>query len=197
MRWLARNWRVGTLLFILALAFGAGARNRLMQRVLPSTSAPRFGTGFHVGEVAPKFALPTLDGRSARLTEYRGKVVLLNFWATWCAPCRIEMPWLVEFDRQYRSHGLAIVGVNLDDPMTSRDRIAGFAHERGVDYPILLGTNDVADAYGGARFLPQTFFISPDGRVLQAMYGITTKEAFKAEITKALADHAPATASRP
>jgi thiol-disulfide isomerase/thioredoxin len=182
-----RYRRVGTLLIAVALAIGAGARLRRIQRVLPSTSASRSPAGYHVGEVAPEFALPTLNGRSARLTDYRGKVVLLNFWATWCAPCRVEMPWLAEFDGQYDKQGLQIVGINLDDPLTSREKIAGFARDRGVTYPILLGNNDVADAYGGARFLPQTFFIGPDGRVLHAMYGITTKEAFEAEIKKALA----------
>ena len=183
-----RNWRLVTLLIVVTVAVGAGARLRRTRRVLPS--APASGSGYHVGDAAPDFALPALDGRSTRLTDYRGKVVLLNFWATWCAPCRVEMPWLAEFDRRYRDQGLEIVGINLDDPLTSREKIAGFAHDRGAAYPILLGTNEVADAYGGARFLPQTFFIGPDGRVLHAMYGITTQEAFETEIRKALSHSA-------
>ncbi len=194
MKWhLPRNWRFVTLLIVAAAALVAGARLRESRRALPHPAGPRSSGGYHEGDSAPDFELPALNGDRIHLRDLRGKVILLNFWATWCAPCRVEMPWLVELDRQYRSPGLAIVGLNLDDPMTSRDEIAGFAHERGVNYPVLLGKNDVADAYGGARFLPQTFFIGPDGRILHAMYGITTKKAIEAEIRKALGGHAPAT----
>ena len=183
---LFRDWRAAALLIIVAAAIGTGARFGSTKRPLASPAAPGSMAGSREGDRAPDFALPTLEGRTAQLRDFRGKVVLLNFWATWCAPCRIEMPWLVEFNRQYHDQGLQIVGVNLDDPLTSREKIAGFAHDRGVTYPILLGNNDMADAYGGARFLPQTFFIGPDGRVLHAMYGVTTREAFEAEIRNAL-----------
>jgi len=150
-------------------------------------SPPATTTGYRPGEIAPNFALHSLDGGTVRLTNFRGHVVLINFWATWCAPCRVEMPWLVGFDRQYRARGLQVIGVNLDDAGTSRAAIAAFARERGVSYPVLLGDNGVANAYGGVRFMPQTFLIAPDGKVLRSSYGITTRDDFEQNIKDALA----------
>ena len=123
---------------------------------------------------APDFTLQSLDGRAVRLADFRGKAVVLNFWATWCAPCRVEMPWLVELARQYRAQGVEVVGVSMDDP-GQEQAVAKFARERNVDYTVLLGNNAVGDAYGGARFLPQTFFIDRDGRMVKSTVGITTR----------------------
>jgi peroxiredoxin len=156
----------------------------------PSTAVPggsavsgvTTNTGFRPGDIAPDFTLHSLDGQTVHLSDFRDHVVVLNFWATWCRPCRVEMPWLVAFDRQYRAQGMRIIGVNLDDTGTSRDTIAGFARERGVAYPILLGNSSVADNYGGVRFMPQTFVIARDGKILSSTYGITTREEFEANI---------------
>ena len=130
---------------------------------------------------APDFTLQSLDGRTVRLSDFRGKAVVLNFWATWCAPCRVEMPWLVELSRRYRAQGVEVVGVSLDDPGQEQE-VAKFARERNVDYTILLGSNAVGDAYGGARFLPQTFFIDRDGRIVKSTVGITTESDLEKNI---------------
>ena len=181
-------WRLAG--WALLAGFAVFALTRRPAAPVPGgTSAPSVASnaGFRPGDTAPDFALRSLDGQTVHLSELRGHVVLLNFWATWCTPCRVEMPWLVEFDRQYRAQDLHIVGVNLDDPGTGRDRIAAFARERGVVYPVLLGNNRVADAYGGVRFMPQTFFIGPDGKIMSSNYGITTREEFEKNIKDALA----------
>jgi peroxiredoxin len=107
------------------------------------------------GKVAPDFALQSIDGKTVRLSDFRGKAVLLNFWATYCAPCRIEMPWFVELQDRYAAEGLQVVGVAMDD--ASPDDIEKFASELGVNYPILVGEETVGNAYGGVQFLPSTF----------------------------------------
>lgn len=130
--------------------------------------------GFKVGESAPDFELRSLDGRTARLSNLRGKPVLLNFWATWCAPCRVETPWLMELDQQYRPQGVQIIGVSLDDPDAEQD-VAKFIAQVGVPYTILIGDSSVADTYGGVRFMPQSFLIDRDGKITKTSLGLTDK----------------------
>jgi peroxiredoxin len=137
------------------------------------------------GQLAPDFTLQSLDGKSVRLSDFRGKAVLLNFWATWCQPCKIEMPWFVELQKQYGPEGLQVIGVAMDD--ASADDIAKFAKDLGVDYPILIGKESVGDAYGGMPFLPATFFIGRDGKVVDKAVGLKGKGEFESTIKKALA----------
>lgn len=111
--------------------------------------------------------------------------MLLNFWASWCAPCRIETPWLVELYRTYRARGVEFLGISLAD---DRQRAADFAKRNGITYPVLFGTSDVADAYGGVRLMPQTFFISSRGTIAASIIGITGKDDIEARI-RALLTH--------
>jgi peroxiredoxin len=150
------------------------------KRPTPSTAT---GSDWR-GKSAPDFVLSALDGRRVRLSSFRGKVVIVNFWATWCGPCKVEMPWLVEFYERYRAHGLEILGVSVDDG--DSDRVAKFARERHVSYMILLKDDAVVDAYGGVRFLPQSFFIGRNGKIIQRTYGIGSKSDFEADITDVL-----------
>ncbi len=140
----------------------------------PAPSGTAVKVGFTVGDSAPDFELRSLDGRTARLSNLRGKPVLLNFWATWCAPCRVEMPWLVDLDQQYRPHGVQIIGVSLDDPDAEPD-VAEFIAQVGAHYTILVGDSSVADTYGGVRFMPQSFFIDRDGKITKTSLGLTDK----------------------
>ena len=174
-------------------AFGAailhGAGRWSAQRPAPAASA-------HIndawtGKPAPAFLLNTLDGRGVKLSDFRGKVVLLNFWATWCAPCRVEMPWLADFYSRYQGQGLEIVGVSVDDD--ARDRVAAFVHARNVNYTIVLKDEGVADAYGGLRFLPQSFFIGRDGNIVKQTFGVRGKEDFENDIRQALGTAQPPT----
>jgi len=135
-------------------------------------------------KTAPDFQLQTLAGRVVRLSDFRGKALVLNFWATWCTPCRVEMPWLIDFSARYKDKGLEVVGVSLDDG--NPQVVADFAREMKVNYLVLLGNHQVGDAYGGARFLPQTFFITPEGEISATSIGIKTKNDFENSIRQLL-----------
>ena len=136
-------------------------------------------------QLAPDFALASLDGKTTiHLSDYRGKAVLLNFWATWCVPCKIEMPWFVELQNEYGSQGLQVVGVAMDD--ASPEDIAKFAKDMGVNYPIAIGKESVGDAYGGVQFLPATFYIGRDGKVIDKVFGLKGKHEIQDDIKKAL-----------
>jgi peroxiredoxin len=118
---------------------------------------------------APDFTLKTLDGRTVRLQDLRGKVVLLNFWATWCAGCRVEMPRFVEQYRKHHADGLEIVGVSMDD--AGNEAIAAFVKAHHVNYTIVRGNDAVAKSYGGVRFLPQTFLVDRKGEIVRTFSG--------------------------
>ena len=135
---------------------------------------------------APDFELKTVDGRAVKLSDFRGRAVVLNFWATYCAPCRVEMPWLIDLYRQYQSQGLEIIGVSMDDPGEAQ-QVTNFVREFGVNYTIVFGNHTVGDAYGGARFLPQTFFIDRDGHITGSAIGMKSKSEFEAAIRQLLA----------
>ena len=133
---------------------------------------------------APDFTLESLDGKNLSLSDLRGKAVLLNFWATWCGPCKIETPWLVELQNQYGSQGLQVVGIAMDD--SGKDDIAKFAKDMGMNYPVLLGQEAVGDAYGGVPALPETFFIGRDGKIVDKIIGLKGKGEIEDSIKKAL-----------
>jgi thiol-disulfide isomerase/thioredoxin len=136
------------------------------------------------GKAAPDFTLESLDGKNIKLSDFHGKGVLLNFWATYCGPCKIEMPWFVELQSQYGPQGLQIIGVAMDD--ASKEDIAKFAKDMGVNYPILLGKESVGDAYGGVNVLPTTYFIDRDGKIISREFGLQSRSIFEDNIKKSL-----------
>jgi thiol-disulfide isomerase/thioredoxin len=133
---------------------------------------------------APDFTLESLDGKSLRLSDLRGKAVLLNFWATWCGPCKIETPWLVELQNQYGSQGLQVVGVEAGDD--DKEDIAKFVKDMGINYPILIGKEAVGEAYGGVPALPESFFIGRNGKIVHKIVGLEGKGEIEDWIKKAL-----------
>lgn len=136
---------------------------------------------------APDLDLPSLDGQRVRLSDLRGKVIVLDFWATWCAPCRIEMPRLVALHGRYRGRGLEVIGVAMDDAAPDTvDKVARFTAERRVDYPIALGDEALARAYGGLRLLPETFVIGRDGTVFESMSGLVGELELEKAVERAL-----------
>ncbi|MFY9647281.1 MAG: TlpA disulfide reductase family protein [Terriglobales bacterium] len=137
-----------------------------------------------IGNVAPDFELQTLDAKNFKLSDLRGKAVLLNFWATYCGPCKVEMPWFVELQKEYGPQGFQIVGVAMDDAST--EEIAKFVKEMGVNYTILLGKESVGESYGGVGVLPTTFFLDRDGKVIAREFGLQSRSVFVDHIKKAL-----------
>ena len=136
------------------------------------------------GQPAPDFSLASLDGKTLKLSDYKGKAVLLNFWATWCEPCKIEMPWFVQLQQQYGPQGLQVLGVAMDD--TDPQDIKQFAQKMGVNYPIVVGKETVGDQYGGIPYLPSTFYINRDGKVVDRVFGLVSRSEIEDNIKKAL-----------
>src|SRR5271169_5138525 len=136
---------------------------------------------------APDFELATLDGRRVKLSDFRGQAVLLNFWATWCPPCKIEMPWFVDMQKEYGKDGLVVLGVAMDD--TESAKIAEFTHELGVNYPVLLGTEKVSDDYGDVRSLPTTFYIDRNGMIVDKVVGLLGRDEVESDVKKALSSN--------
>jgi thiol-disulfide isomerase/thioredoxin len=174
----------------------ARSRNPLALVVVAVVAAGMLYFGFHMARrsesaarimkstPAPDFTLESLNGGNMRLSDLRGKAVVLNFWATWCGPCKIETPWLVELQNQYGSQGLQIVGVESGDD--DKEDIAKFVREMGINYPVLLGKEAVGDAYGGIPALPETFFIGRDGKIVDKSLGLHGRDEIEDAIKKAL-----------
>ena len=150
-------------------------------------------SGPDVGSMAPDFDLPVLDGKgkTMKLSSLRGKAVIVDFWATYCGPCKIEMPWFVELQNKYGPEGLQIVGVAEDD--AGEKAISDFTHKMGINYPILLGTEKVAQLYGGLDGLPTTFFVDRSGKIIDRQLGLISESVIVDNIKKSLASSATST----
>jgi len=138
------------------------------------------------GKDAPDFNLRLLDGggKTMKLSDLRGKAVLVNFWATWCGPCKIEMPWLVDLQKKYGPDGFVILGVAMDD--SGDQAISDFAKEMKVNYPVLLGTESVGQLYGGVEGLPTSFFVDRSGKVVDRQFGLVSESTLVEDIQKSL-----------
>jgi thiol-disulfide isomerase/thioredoxin len=131
-------------------------------------------------EKAPALELKDLRGRRHSLTDYKGKVVLLNFWATWCPPCRAEVPDLVKWQREHEGKGLQVIGVTY--PPTNRADVRRFVRRYKVNYPVLLGTQDTKALFSEAETLPMTIVIDGEGNVRERIEGILLPEEFEEKI---------------
>ncbi len=140
------------------------------------------------GKPAPAFTLSDLDGKKVSLADYKGHPVFVNFWATWCEPCKLEMPWLEEFSKKYAAQGLVVLGISTDD--AGKDVVAKTAKKLGVTYPILLKNDKIEDAYD-IEYQPESFLVDKNGKVLLATAGIEDgaggKDLIEANIKKLIA----------
>ena len=146
------------------------------------------------GKPAPKFTLVDLNGKKVSLSDYKGKPVLLNFWATWCGPCKIEIPWMEKLRDQYKDQGFEVLGIESDsyddDPKALAEYKAGVAKSAtalGINYPVLLGGETISEAYGGLDGLPNSFYVDRNGIITAQIVGLRDRDEIEANIKKAIA----------
>lgn len=133
---------------------------------------------------APDFALADASGATVRLSDYKGKVVLLNFWATWCGPCKIEIPWFVEFEKTYSGRGFAVLGISLDDDGWAAVR--PYIEQKKVNYRVMVADGNTAKQFGGVESLPTTLLIDRDGKIASGHVGLTGKSTYEDQIEQLL-----------
>ncbi len=133
---------------------------------------------------APDFALKDADGKLVHLSDYRGKVVLLDFWATWCGPCKIEIPWFIDFQRKDQDKGLVVLGVSMDDE--GWEVVKPFVAREKMNYRVLIGNDETAQLYGGIDALPTTFLIDREGKIAAVHVGLADRREFENGIEQLL-----------
>ena len=169
---------VVTLVALTAVTFWA---DRKWPAVKPAakaaTATPAPATG------APNLTMKDLQGRDVTLDQYKGKVVLVNFWATWCQPCRIEIPWMIEFQQKYGPRGFTVLGIAMDDegkkvvgPFVEKEQFDVDGQKMAMNYPIVLGSDDIADRFGGLIGLPTSMLISRDGKKVKTIIGLVNHD---------------------
>lgn len=158
-----------------------------------SGGAPRYVSPL-TGKPAPAFVLEDLNGKKVPLASFKGKALLINFWATWCAPCKIETPWIIELRNQYAAQGFEVLGVSADDIdrddakrfISEKAEIARSVQQMHIPYPVLIDGGSLDKQYGGLDELPASFFVNAKGIVVAAQLGLTSKEDIEGNIKKAL-----------
>jgi cytochrome c biogenesis protein CcmG/thiol:disulfide interchange protein DsbE len=161
--------------------------------VLDAGGAPQYLSPLH-GKPAPPFTLEDLSGKKISLTDYKGKALAINFWATWCAPCKVETPWLIDLRNRYAAQGFEVLAISSDDIdrkdpkkfSEEKQEIARFVQKMRMPYPVLIDGNSVADSYGDLEALPTTFFLDRNGTVVAVQPGMTTKDELERNIKKTL-----------
>jgi cytochrome c biogenesis protein CcmG/thiol:disulfide interchange protein DsbE len=169
---------LGSLTLLLALLAGCGSDDDSGEAAVHQE-----GTTTGVGDTAPDFKLARLDGSLLQLSDLRGKAVLVDFWATWCPPCRAALPHLKELDEQYGDQ-LVVVGIALD--REGRRVVEPFVQKHDISFEVVLPDDKVVDAFGGITSIPTSFLIDPGGRIVGKWVGLTPKGVYEGAITQAL-----------
>jgi thiol-disulfide isomerase/thioredoxin len=138
------------------------------------------------GKLAPAFTLVDLEGKKVSLADYKGHPVVLNFWATYCGPCKLEMPWFQDLENKYKGQGLVVLGLDQDDGMAAKE-VAVASKRVGVSYPILMPDDTVAKSYQLSDYIPETFYVDKQGKIVDQTIGAHSKDELEADIQKAIA----------
>jgi cytochrome c biogenesis protein CcmG/thiol:disulfide interchange protein DsbE len=145
-----------------------------------AAQAIRASQELHTSSQAPDFALKDASGQKVSLASFKGKVVVLNFWATWCGPCKTEIPWFIDFQKQWQSRGFTVLGVSMDED--GWKAINPYVAEKHINYPILLANEEVNEKYGGIDALPTTLILGRDGKVAFLHSGLIGRAEYEKEI---------------
>lgn len=141
------------------------------------------------GQKAPDFELERMNGETFRLSDHRGEVIVVNFWATWCPPCKKEIPGFVKLQEEFSGEGLTFVGVSLDEE--GFEVVRPFAEKMSINYPLVVDDGSVAQKYGGVRALPTSFVVGPEGDIQYARPGFLPKSELRAQLTSLLKEAEP------
>jgi peroxiredoxin len=172
------RFRAASAFFVASLLFASCGN------LPPETSTETVLAAGEQRQPAPDFSLKDVHSADVKLSEFKGKVVLLNFWATWCGPCKIEMPWFVEFQREYKDRGFSVIAVSMDEE--GWDIVRPFTEELKLNFPVVVGDDRLADEYGGVSALPTTFIIDKEGRIAATHQGLVSKGDYEDEIERLL-----------
>jgi cytochrome c biogenesis protein CcmG/thiol:disulfide interchange protein DsbE len=174
---------IGTVVFLIAVTIVADRATR------GNVTGAVHAVGQIAGKGEPDLKLKDMNGNDVALTDFKGKVVFVNFWATWCDPCRVEIPWLIAMQSKYGPKGFTVVGIAMDEdgksavaPFLAKERFDVDGQKVPMNYPILLGTDDAADKFGGILGYPSSFVISRDGKIIAKFQGLQSED----DLTKAI-----------
>jgi thiol-disulfide isomerase/thioredoxin len=175
---------IAILLVIVVAAHYADKATRLSVKTAGATKMNAGPTkAKDAGEPAPDVTLKDLDGKEVSIAQLKGKVVLVNFWATWCEPCRLEIPWLIEMQQKYGAKGFTVLGIAMDEegrsvvaPWVQKERFDVNGAKSQMNYPIVIGNDDAADKFGGLFGYPTSVLIGRDGKQIQRITGLINKD---------------------
>lgn len=181
--------KIALIVFIVAVLIGITIYADRATRLSTKPTAMSAATTEGDGKPAPPITLKDLEGKDVSLADYQGKVVLVNFWATWCDPCRVEIPWLIDMQAKYGKKGFTVLGVAMDDegksvvaPFVAKERFEVNGQQLPMSYPILIGNDDASSKFGGILGFPTSFLISRDGKQVVRFQGLKSYD----EIAKAI-----------
>lgn len=166
---------------MIAIKPPAEPRKAVSEKEIPHEKAAVKKTGF---KLAPEFSLKDINGAEKKLSDFKDKVVIIDFWATWCPPCREEIPHFIDLYSQYKDQGLEIIGIALDQD--GERKVPAFAASNNINYTVLLGGEEVSDLYGGISAIPTTFVLDRDGNIVKKYIGYREKTVFEKDIKELL-----------
>ena len=179
------SWKFSFILFIIVIAVIAGC-NKKNQEPEKNEKETLQDTKIKEDEhIAPDFSLFTPDGEKVTLSDYSGKIILLDFWATWCPPCIKSIPDLISIQNKYKGD-LVVIGISMDHPSLNNDNLLQFIKKHSIDYSVVVGTQKVASDYGDIQAIPTLFIIDREGRIINEHIGLVPISTLEKEITAAL-----------